>query len=133
MIDIIDGELLVCFSSTITRSPSANTPVVCKRDLSLPLLETSATNPIAPLDNPLILEPTVILLTSDNFNIVNVCISYKCKSNSDAPALYVSSEAPNEYTLATPILIPLSVTMLGSWLLRLYRSILLVTSPPKLI
>ena len=59
-IDIIEGGTFAALSFTITCSPSTNTPVVCNKDLSLALFVVSATNPIAPLDKPLTLDPTFI-------------------------------------------------------------------------
>ena len=132
-IDKIEDGIFDIFSSTITCSPSTKVPVVCNSDFSLGLLAVSATNPIAPLDKPLTLEPDAIILTSENFMIVYVCISYKCKSNWVEPPVYGASDAPYEYTLACPIFIPLSVTIFGFVLLWLNNSIVLLLVPPKLM
>ena len=76
--------------------------------------ESSAIYPIAPLDNPLTLAPFTLLdggfVTS---RTVYVWMSYKCKSNCVSAPLYAESVTPNEYTLATPIFIPVPAFVLA--------------------
>ena len=55
-------------------SPSANVPVVSDKDISL-VFGNSLTNPIAPLVNPLTLEPDWIWDDDETFNMVNVWMS----------------------------------------------------------
>ena len=84
-IDKIEIGIFDDFSFTISCSPSINVPVVSVNEISLVLLVVSATNPIAPLFNPLILEPAAVWPVAVNFKIVYVWTSYKCKSNCVEP------------------------------------------------
>ena len=92
----IDTGILCDTSLTISCSPSINWPVVSDNDTSFGLDGTSAANPMAPLVNPLTLEPAAIWPVAESFNIVNVWISYKCKSNSVDPPVYGEFDAPKE-------------------------------------
>ena len=82
----IDDFSVEIFSLNIICSPSINEPVVSESANSFwpVVFASSARKPIAPLDNPLTLVPATLLDAFVNeltFNIVNVWISYRCKSN----------------------------------------------------
>ena len=118
-------------------SPFINAPVVCDTANSFTPVAFAffARYPTAPLANPLILDPLIFSSGENNvftFKIVNVWISYKCKSQSVVLPSYEESDTPQEYTLASPICIPL-LAATALFLLWLYNSITFDSVPPILI
>ena len=77
----IDNFHLQVLSLIIICSPSINVPVVCDNAISFKPVAPPffAAYPIAPLARPLIFEPYKVAVKGA-FKIVNVWISYKCKS-----------------------------------------------------
>ena len=67
-----------------------------------------------------------------HFNIVNVWISYKCKSQGVVAPTYEASERPKEYTLASPTCSPCANVLLVPtlWFLNWTTFVLF---PPRLI
>ena len=83
-ISLIDGADADVLSLNINFSPTMNVPVVCDNAIS----STPVAPPVfakyqtAPLLRPLTLDPATKLVSSNelHFKMVNVWISYKCKS-----------------------------------------------------
>ena len=132
----IDAFSVDVFSLNINCSPLIKAPVVCDTASSLTPVAFAffARYPIAPLAKPLILVPATLspaFVKTLHFKIVNVWISYKCKSHSVVVPEYGASETPNEYTLASPICIPLVPAVVAP-LLWLYSWTTFVFVPPIL-
>ena len=131
---LIDDPATVGLSLNIISSPAINLPVVCDKQSSFipvapPFL---ARYPIAPLAKPLTFSPsTTVILISVHFNIVNVWISYKCKSQGVVAPTYEASESPKEYTLASPTCSPCANILLVPTLWFLNWTTL-VLFPPRL-
>ena len=127
-ISLIETSASTVLSFIINCSPFIKVPVVSDNASSFwPVVPRSlARYPIAPLALPLTLSPCeIVTLISLHFNIVNVWISYKYKSNWVFEPLYDASVTLYEYTLASPIVLPeISALIIGLLLPLIFLDLL---------
>ena len=139
-ISLIETSATTVLSFITNCSPFIKVPVVSDNAISSAPVESAsiAAYPIAPLALPLILDPLITFadVNALHFKIVNVWISYKYKSNWVFESLYDASVTLYEYTLASPIRLlttsSLIVGLLLPLILRDLLNLIIFAVPPPM-